>query len=78
MILPLEDIIYEIVSKRTSISESELIKELEKIYKDEEEMPSKKEIYKALMKLELFDKISVLSQRDNKIIMMKGNGSRSG
>ncbi|MDT7892367.1 MAG: hypothetical protein RQ952_06515 [Thermoproteota archaeon] len=78
--LPLENAIYEILRKKNNLSEDELIEELHnyfKISKKNEEAISKKEVYKALMRLELIDKILVINQRDNKIIMLKDYGSRS-
>ncbi len=74
MNLPLDYTVYEIVKKKTSISEDELMEELNRIYKSSP--PSKGELYKALIKLEIFDKISVVNQKDTKIIMIKENGRR--
>ena len=78
--LPLENVIFEILRKKNNLSEDELFEELHdyfKISKKNEEILSKKEVYKALMRLELMDKILVINQRDNKIIMLKDYGSRS-
>jgi len=78
--LPLEYVIYEILKKKNNLSEDELIEEIKEVYKITKnliELPSRKEIYKALMHLELSDKILVINQRDTKIIMLKDYGSRS-
>lgn len=74
MILPLENLILDLLKKKQSIEEEDLIEEISKSFKVE---ISKKELYKALMKLELFDKILVINQKDSKIIMMKEDGGRS-
>ncbi len=74
MTLPLDYTIYEIVKKKINVSEDELMEMLNKIYKNSS--PSKKEVYRALLKLEIFDKISVITQKDTKIIMVKESGSR--
>ncbi|HLI46560.1 MAG TPA: hypothetical protein VKU94_05140 [Geobacterales bacterium] len=79
--LPLENVIYDILKKKNNLSEDELMEELKdafKIKKNLVELPSKKEVYKALMYLELMDKILVINQRDTKIIMLKDHGGRSG
>lgn len=65
--LPLENIIFEIVSKKQKIDEKELTEELNKM----NIFASKTEIYNALMKLEFYEKIIVHSQKDTKIIMIK-------
>lgn len=68
--LPLENVIFDIVKKRQKITEKELINELKKSSQDY----SIREIYRALMILELFGKIVVASQKDGKIIMIKEHG----
>jgi hypothetical protein len=65
--LPLENIIFEIISRKQKLDEKELTEELNKM----NIFASKSEIYNALMKLEFYEKITVFSQRDTKIIMIR-------
>ncbi|MDT7864788.1 MAG: hypothetical protein RQ922_02790 [Thermoproteota archaeon] len=65
--LPLENIIFEIVSKKQKIDERELIEELNK----RKIMVSPSELNNALIKLEFYEKIIVYSQKDTKIIMIR-------
>jgi hypothetical protein len=65
--LPLENIIFEIISKKQKVDEKELIEELNK----RKIIVSPSELYNALMKLEFYEKIIVYSQKDTKIIMIR-------
>ncbi|MFZ8848769.1 MAG: hypothetical protein ACO2OV_00810 [Thermoproteota archaeon] len=65
--LPLENIIFEIISKKQKVDEKELIEELNK----RKIIVSPFELYNALIKLEFYEKIIVYSQKDTKIIMIR-------
>ena len=65
--LPLENIIFEIISKKQKVDEKELIEELNK----RKIIVSPFELYNALIKLEFYEKIIVYSKKDTKIIMIR-------
>jgi hypothetical protein len=65
--IPLENIIWDIIRKKQKLTEKELLSELKKVDND----LSTRDIYRALMVLELFGKIIVLTQKEGKLIMLR-------
>jgi len=63
----LENLILDILRKKQKVTENELKRELKKFNED----ISTGDLYFALLRLELFEKILVIQQRNNKLIILK-------